>query len=159
MLRQYSCLHSQKGFALTQNYFSGQGVFHLVDDPSFILGEIDLSEIVENSVLSNAHRAFLIEKKIKEQRLRLLTKWKISDPKKIRLQMGLKDRMEQAFFLSGRYLPMMENIFKKKKLPVELTRIVFVESSFKYSIRTVADFPAPNRTICFMWQRKEKLNS
>ncbi len=111
-------------------YKTSQGVFHLVDDPSFILGEIDLSEIVENSVLSNAHRAFLIEKKIKEQRLRLLTKWKISDPKKIRLQMGLKDRMEQAFFLSGRYLPMMENIFKKKKLPVELTRIVFVESSF-----------------------------
>ena len=39
-------------------------------------------------------------------------------------------KLEKAFFISGRYLPLMESIFRKKGLPIELTRIVFVESSF-----------------------------
>ena len=94
-------------------------------DPSFILGEIDLSEIYENSVLNDSAKSKLANIKIKEQRELLAKKWKIKSVSQIRLQMGLKDRMQKALFLSGRYLPMMEKIFKKHGLPIELTRIVW----------------------------------
>lgn len=112
------------------HYDTNQGVFHLVDDPSFILGEVDLNPIMQNSVLSSGERRLQAEKYLASVKQEVLKKWKIADSRKIRLQMGLKDRMEKAFFISGRYLPMMEDIFRKKGLPIELTRIVFVESSF-----------------------------
>ncbi len=111
-------------------YSTSQGVFHLVDDPSFVLGEVDVTSIMENSVLSAAEKKRQVDSYLAHSRTEIIRKWKISDGRKVRLQMGLKDRMEKAFFLSGRYLPLMEDIFKKKGLPVELTRIVFVESSF-----------------------------
>lgn len=118
------------------HYNSNQGVFHLVEDPSFVIGEIDLTEINENSVLSAGERKKRSDEYIVKTRQDLIRKWKISDNRKIRLQMGLKDRMEKAFFLSGRYLPMMEDIFRKKGLPIELTRLVFVESSFNVNAQS-----------------------
>ncbi len=111
-------------------YTTHQGVFHLPNDPNFILGEIDLTGIYANSVSSDKLKKKLAENEISKKRLQLAAKWKIADSRKIRLQMGLKDRMQKAFFLSGRYLPMMEKVFRQQGLPVELTRIVFVESSF-----------------------------
>ncbi len=111
-------------------YTTKQGVFHLPNDPDFILGEIDLTNIYNNSVYSDSQKRRVAQKEINKKREELAVKWKISDSSRIRLQMGLKDRMQKALFLSGRYLPMMEKVFKKNGLPVELTRIVFVESSF-----------------------------
>ncbi len=111
-------------------YSTRQGVFHLVNKPDLILGEIDLTAIFANSVINDSTRAKLANAKIRNERLRISKKWKIANPAKVRLQMGLKDRMQKALFLSGRYLPMMENIFKQHGLPIELTRLVFVESSF-----------------------------
>ena len=111
-------------------YSTRQGVFHLPNDPNFILGEIDLTNIYNNAVYSESQKKKLAQFEIQNRRLELAKKWKIADSSKIRLQMGLKDRMLKALFLSGRYLPMMEKVFRKNGLPVELTRIVFVESSF-----------------------------
>lgn len=54
----------------------------------------------------------------------------------IRFQLGQSDRMKEAIYLSGRYLPMMERIFKKEELPLQLTRLVFVESSFNVLARS-----------------------
>lgn len=48
----------------------------------------------------------------------------------LRVQTGQKDFFEGALSTSGRYLDGMEGIFKKKGLPIELTRLPFVESSF-----------------------------
>jgi membrane-bound lytic murein transglycosylase D len=56
-----------------------------------------------------------------------------ADMKLLRFQLGQSDRMKDAIKKSGRYLPMMEEIFKNEGLPKELTRIVFVESSFNVS--------------------------
>jgi membrane-bound lytic murein transglycosylase D len=50
--------------------------------------------------------------------------------KRIRFQLGQRDRFLQGFKDSGRYLPFMEEIFIKNGLPFELTRLPFVESSF-----------------------------
>jgi membrane-bound lytic murein transglycosylase D len=48
----------------------------------------------------------------------------------VRVQTGQKNFFENGLKLSGQYLDGMEEIFKNHKLPVELTRLPFVESSF-----------------------------
>lgn len=111
-------------------YTTEQGVFHNVHKPQVIYGELDLRSIYNNSVLSDSAKNKLAQVKIDLTRRNLMQKWKIKNPKSIRLQMGLKDRMEEALYISGKYLPMMEKIFREKNLPTELTRLVFVESSF-----------------------------
>lgn len=47
-----------------------------------------------------------------------------------RVQVGQKDFFAEGLEVSPRYLTAMEEIFREKRLPVELTRIPFVESSF-----------------------------
>lgn len=48
----------------------------------------------------------------------------------IRTQQGLADEFREAALRAEPYMPIMEGIFKEQKLPVDLTRIVFVESMF-----------------------------
>jgi len=55
---------------------------------------------------------------------------------RIRFQLGQKDRMQSAIFFSGRYLEDMEKIYKEAGMPIELTRLVFVESSFNVLARS-----------------------
>jgi membrane-bound lytic murein transglycosylase D len=50
--------------------------------------------------------------------------------KRMRFQLGQKDRFIEGIKMSGRYLPLMEEVFRKDGLPVELTRLPFVESGF-----------------------------
>jgi membrane-bound lytic murein transglycosylase D len=47
-----------------------------------------------------------------------------------RSQRGLKEKTERAMKVSGQYLPSMEAIFAKEGLPLALTRLPLVESSF-----------------------------
>ncbi len=47
-----------------------------------------------------------------------------------RVQMGQRNFFKEGLEVSSRYLTTMENIFRAQKLPIELTRIPFVESSF-----------------------------
>lgn len=47
-----------------------------------------------------------------------------------RAQRGLKEKTERALRVSGQYLPHMESIFAAEGLPVALTRLPLVESSF-----------------------------
>lgn len=56
--------------------------------------------------------------------------------KRIRFQLGQKDQFLQGIKDSGAYLPFMEEVFAKKGLPVELTRLPFVESSFNVKARS-----------------------
>lgn len=48
----------------------------------------------------------------------------------IRSQLGQKDFFERGLQNSGRYLPLMEAEFRRQNIPVELSRLPFVESSF-----------------------------
>lgn len=54
----------------------------------------------------------------------------IKDPELIRAQTGIREKFAEAIKISGRYLPHMEEIFRQANLPVELTRLPFIESSF-----------------------------
>ena len=47
-----------------------------------------------------------------------------------RVQRGLRERTAHALQVSGRYLPQMEQVFASYGLPVKLTRLPLVESSF-----------------------------
>lgn len=67
----------------------------------------------------------------------------IQDPKKfwnarynIRSQLGQKERFEQGIIWAGRYLPMIEKVFQEEGVPMELTRLPFVESSFNIKARS-----------------------
>lgn len=107
----------------------------------------------------------LVENKKKEIRTRLANLEKVTDPtaltgedlrlwnlfnlideknkfkeaahrKRLRFQLGQSDRFLQGIYYSGRYLKEMERIFKEKGLPIELTRLPFVESSFNVNARS-----------------------
>lgn len=125
-------LKAEVGFwiKIYTQYSTQQGVFHYAGSTEKILGELDLTQIYGHPNWSLIRKEKESEIIIKRQKKLIAQKYNIKNIKKIRLQMGLKDRMREAIRLSGRYLPMMEKIFKSKKLPLELTRIVFVESSF-----------------------------
>ncbi len=56
--------------------------------------------------------------------------------KRMRYQQGLRSSFMQGLHYSGRYLPIMEEIFRKEGLPIELTRLPFVESSFNLKARS-----------------------
>jgi len=56
--------------------------------------------------------------------------------KRIRFQLGQKDRFIQGLYESGKYLPWMEEVFKKEGMPLELTRLPFVESSFNFQAKS-----------------------
>jgi membrane-bound lytic murein transglycosylase D len=54
----------------------------------------------------------------------------------VRFQLGQKDRFVLGIYYSGRYIREMEKIFRDNSLPVELTRVPFVESSFNIFARS-----------------------
>ncbi len=49
---------------------------------------------------------------------------------RLRAQSGIRERFQEGLRISGRYLPRMEKIFRQKGLPVVLTRLPLIESSF-----------------------------
>ncbi len=53
-----------------------------------------------------------------------------SKPGRLRFQLGQKDIFARGIYQSGHYIRQMEAIFKEEGVPIELTRMVFVESSF-----------------------------
>jgi membrane-bound lytic murein transglycosylase D len=63
----------------------------------------------------------------------------VSDPEKfraaasddrLRAQVGIRERFREAIQVSRRYLHAMEETFRREGVPVELTRLPFIESSF-----------------------------
>lgn len=56
--------------------------------------------------------------------------------KRIRFQLGQRDKFILGVYYSGRYMRQMEKIFRAENLPIELTRLPFVESSFNIKARS-----------------------
>lgn len=55
---------------------------------------------------------------------------------RVRFQLGQRDRFILGIYYSGRYIREMERIFRDAGLPIELTRLPFVESSFNIFARS-----------------------
>lgn len=143
-------------------YGKNQIVIHHRMYPQAIFGVIDLNDDVkglnpierdvvakrvEQQVISNLKKVFydlsndddpkteLEERIVKEMKKVSGTgnKYKRAlEEDLIRTQTGMKEKFAQAIERSGEYMPIMEKIFASYGLPVELTRLPFVESSFDY---------------------------
>lgn len=55
---------------------------------------------------------------------------------RLRFQLGQRNQFMNGIYSSGRYIKQMEEIFRKEGVPVELTRLPFVESSFNLRARS-----------------------
>jgi membrane-bound lytic murein transglycosylase D len=55
---------------------------------------------------------------------------------RLRFQLGQRDFFVKGIYYSGRYLKEMEKIFREEGVPVQLTRLPFVESSFNIYARS-----------------------
>ncbi len=55
---------------------------------------------------------------------------------RLRFQLGQRSQFAEGIRQSGRYLRQMEEIFRQEGMPIELTRLPFVESSFNLNARS-----------------------
>lgn len=110
-------------------YTSEQGILHDSENVEKIYRIVDLKGLKNDR--ERQRRIDLVKAEISE-------KLKLSKEQRsnLRFQLGQKDRMQQAIFYSGRYIEDMEKIFRANKLPVELVRLVYVESSFNVNARS-----------------------
>lgn len=108
-------------------YTTNQGVLHDAEDVEIVYEVVDLSDYK-----SDRQKQRRMDQAKKEVALRLSKEEK----DRLRFQLGQKDRMQDAIFYSGRYLEDMEKIFAEAGLPIELTRLAFVESSFNIMARS-----------------------
>jgi membrane-bound lytic murein transglycosylase D len=63
---------------------------------------------------------------------------RLVDEELIRTQTGIREKWMEAVRRAGRYMHIMEGIFREQRLPVELSRLPFIESSFDYGVRSSA---------------------
>lgn len=54
----------------------------------------------------------------------------LGTPLLLRVQTGIREKFASAVAVSGQYMPYMEDIFRSAGVPVEITRLPFIESSF-----------------------------
>lgn len=148
------------------HYSSDQLVIHDIRLPHIIVDQIDLTQsryknlIIDGAAESELQAWFLDNYKTaladfkrdgsraalrSPLHKRLLTvyqqddealAWLLNGDPQLRVQRGLRDRFEQAKLEAARYLSHMERIFRKHRLPVELTRLPFVESMFNLRARS-----------------------
>lgn len=121
-------------------YSTTQGVIHDSDNPDQIFEVVDFGDIEKSSLPSRAKEK-LKKKIVEDAKDRVAASLTKSTGEKfpvdrLRFQLGQKDRMEQAIFLSGRYMEDFEKVFREAGLPIELTRLVYVESSFNVLARS-----------------------
>lgn len=55
---------------------------------------------------------------------------------RLRFQLGQSNRFKEGIFQSGKFIKEIEKIFREEGVPVELTRLPFVESSFNLNARS-----------------------
>ena len=67
---------------------------------------------------------------------RIALKKMLKGKAQIRSQTGLKDKYDNAAIIAKDYLPYMEHIFRKANLPIDLVKMVFVESMFNVKARS-----------------------
>lgn len=112
-----------------------QGIIHNAEDIAEVYKTVDFGDLVTSDLTKQQ-----IEKE-KQKRVDSLKKIILLEKphltmSDLRFQLGQKDRVETAIFLSGRYIEDFEDIFRQNQLPIQLVRLVFVESSFNVLARS-----------------------
>ncbi|MFW7381595.1 MAG: lytic transglycosylase domain-containing protein [Oligoflexus sp.] len=118
-----------------------QGHLAELDDRKLLIRFLDRYRDAARKFKARGSRAALLspmEKRVyeayavEEETLRHL----LSGQAEIRSQRGLKDRFDEAVKRAHLYLPHMERVFREHKVPIELTRLPFVESMFNIHARS-----------------------
>lgn len=99
---------------------------------SKLLLSIHRKQQTSQNLSESEKRVFELYKDVKEPN----KFYRAAHDKRIRFQLGQKDRFLQGLYYSGRYLSMMEKIFHSRGIPSEITRLPFVESSFNLRARS-----------------------
>ena len=130
-------------------YSTKHAVIHDMDNPSIIYEVVYLGD----QVLSSRKRSKKVRPKIQKYKKILSKLARVKDPsrlsseekrvadlveynfsrasRKVRMQLGQKDRFENGIRISGLYMDRIREIFKEADLPEELTVLPHVESSFQ----------------------------
>ena len=106
-------------------YGSHEVVFHDPLDPTRIYSVVAIPE--------NEQARALIER----ERARIIADFDLrEEDNRVRAQRGIKDRFLSGLKASGRYLKQMQKIFRDEGVPVDLTYLPLVESSFNLHARS-----------------------
>ncbi|WP_374075289.1 lytic transglycosylase domain-containing protein [Bdellovibrio bacteriovorus] len=108
-------------------YSTTQGVIHDAENVEQVYEVVDLTGLTTEREK---------QKKVDEVKNIIGLKLTKEEKDRLRFQLGQKDRMQDAIFYSGRYIEDMEKIFRDANMPIELTRLAFVESSFNIMARS-----------------------
>ncbi|MCB0370614.1 MAG: hypothetical protein KDD45_14605, partial [Bdellovibrionales bacterium] len=82
-------------------YTTNEGVIHDAEDVGVIYKEVDFTDIINDSQLSRRRKAKLKQKRVDNYKKEIIAKnnkLKMSD---LRFQLGQKDRIQEAIYLSG----------------------------------------------------------
>jgi len=102
-------------------YTTNDAVVHHATNLGVIYSVLDL-----RGVDSGRSRKAIMNREIR----RILRRHPGLKEEDIHIQYGIRDRFERGLVVSHRYLPEIEEIFREEGLPIHLTRLPFVESSF-----------------------------
>jgi membrane-bound lytic murein transglycosylase D len=141
-------------------YTSHQGLIHDTEDVTRVYEIVDfsglnqhranqlikMSKIKWRTVLKRCHENQKTPEKLSDDEKRVFFMFPEEEGprrflnamgrRRMRFQLGQKDHFENSVEESGRYLPLMEDIFRAEGVPAELTRLPFVESSFNLKARS-----------------------
>ncbi len=96
------------------------------------LHEVDLGTMQTSSLNKEEKRIYDFYQNINEtDRFKLA-----ASSERLRSQTAMKEKFMNAVRFSGTYLPQMEEIFNSYGVPVEISRLVFVESMFNLKARS-----------------------
>ncbi|MES3039456.1 MAG: lytic transglycosylase domain-containing protein [Bdellovibrionota bacterium] len=114
---------------------SKEGFVHDTEEPFTVFQVMNLNDIYNNADLTPRQKEKQIDNRIEDAKKKFASQKGIPE-ERIRFQRGLKDRFHRAIYVSGRYLQEFEKIFTEQGVPRELTRLIFVESSFNVMARS-----------------------
>ncbi len=110
-----------------------QGVLHDQNEVGQIYELLDFTDL-KNLNRNEVRKAIEMEQRLKRAMKEITERRKACFD--FRFQRGLKEKTETAFYLSGKYSDEFEKIFSAEQVPLELTRLVFVESSYQVLARS-----------------------
>ncbi|MFH1727916.1 MAG: transglycosylase SLT domain-containing protein [Pseudomonadota bacterium] len=133
-------------------YYAWQSVLHDTKYPDIAYIVVDNRDSKQNkSAVKNHYNKILLSlhknkypNTIEERRIynlfaNVFEKNKfLNASKRLRYQDGMRNSFYKGLVRSGKYLEMMEKVFIANKIPVELTRIAFVESMFNTNAYSTA---------------------
>ena len=138
-------------------YSSKEGLIHDAKYPSIIYEKLDLRlkgkdnsitrvKIFYKTILLSIHKKLKDNKPLNDAENRVFELFKTVDEpnkffnaahsKRIRFQLGQKENFYSGLRASGKYIKNMEKIFRDRGVPIEITRLPFVESSFNLNARS-----------------------